>query len=93
MTHFTVLRPELHYSYVHVEAETPQEALDAVREGGGVFRSCEKPEDLHCGDCEEFDDCPLLDAEGDEIEYLEYSHTLYEGWSVENDKGDTLLRQ
>ena len=35
MKKFKVLRPELHYSEVEVNADTPQEALSIVKEMGG----------------------------------------------------------
>jgi hypothetical protein len=67
-------------------------SLALVKEGDGVLRSCDKPTDLDCFDCEEFDDCDFLDPVGDELETLEYSHTLEDGWIVENSAGEIVLQ-
>ena len=61
MPKYIVNRPELHYSILKIEAETPEEALALVKDGEGEEIACE------------------------------YSHTLDNQWSVENEAGKTVL--
>ena len=41
MKTYTVTRPEVHYSYVQVEASSPEDALKRVQDGEGEETSCE----------------------------------------------------
>jgi hypothetical protein len=60
MPKFTVIRPEVHHSYVVIEAATADDALKAVKDGEGEEVSCEYSSTL---DDDEYDWDVLLNDE------------------------------